>query len=59
VEGLRKSFYSRATHNAWVFQKEVEAAIEKKTRGTYEDYVQALLGSGWFSRFLLKMKEPS
>ena len=43
LEKLKKSFNSRALHNAWVFQKEVERARELIGQEDYEIYVKNIL----------------
>jgi tRNA-guanine family transglycosylase len=43
LEKLKRSFTSRALHNAWIFQKEVEKARELIKMNEYESYVQEIL----------------
>ena len=43
LEGLKTNFTARAIHNAWVYQKEVEAVREKIEEGSYEDYVKTIV----------------
>jgi len=49
LEKLKKSFTSRAMHNAWVFQKEVETARKLISENDYEDYVKEILTNTTFS----------
>ncbi len=43
LKKLRKSFKSRAMHNAWVYQEEVKKARELIKFGKYEKYVEDIL----------------
>lgn len=57
LEKLRTSFKSRALHNSWVFQKEVETARDLVKKKKYECYVSEILSeSSLASAFNLASK---
>ncbi len=45
------TFYNRATHNAWVFQQEVQEGIKSIESGNYMHYVHKYLNSSPMKRF--------
>jgi 7-cyano-7-deazaguanine tRNA-ribosyltransferase len=49
---LKRSFKMRALHNAWVLQREVEKARRRLREGTYDDYVDEVVGNSRFSNAL-------
>lgn len=49
---LKRSFNMRALHNAWVLQGEVEKARRRLREGTYDDYVDEVVGNSRFSNAL-------
>jgi len=60
LETLKKSFTSRALHNAWIFQKEVEKARELIKMDEYESFVQEILTQSSLSsafKFAMELKK--
>lgn len=56
-KGLKTEFENRASHNAWVYQKEVEKARKLIKKNQYEQYVEKLMKTTNFNLLFQKIKK--
>ena len=56
-KGLKTEFENRASHNAWVYQKEVEKARKLIKKNQYEQYVEKLMKNTNFNLLFQKIKK--